>query len=173
MHEANARRSFQLFKNTHRYFDNFALLIFVCMTVFKTLIRFRNISVILFFLQTLGLVAQEYPLDQKSPQSAVFKHFYYLQDDHFQPGGILTQHRRDGTGGYTPGLLHHRHSFWTLHRCWWTRATGHQRRSPTSALIRLMSRQTARAGTQHLVVVVLAAVSAQCHGSGGGVAMAM
>jgi MscS family membrane protein len=55
------------------------------MTVFKTLIRFRNISVILCFLQTFGLVGQEYPLDQKSPQSAVFKHFYYLQDDHFQP----------------------------------------------------------------------------------------
>lgn len=55
------------------------------MTVFKTLIRFRNISLILCLLQTYGLVAQEYPLDQKSPQSAVFKHFYYLQDDHFQP----------------------------------------------------------------------------------------
>lgn len=47
----------------------------------------RFCLLLLIFLVNSGfsLFAQEYPIDQKSPQSAVFKHFYYLQDAHFQP----------------------------------------------------------------------------------------
>lgn len=55
------------------------------MNVLKSLKAIQFFGALLFILLTLGITAQEYPLDQKSPQSAVFKHFYYLQNDHFQP----------------------------------------------------------------------------------------
>lgn len=31
------------------------------------------------------LNSQEYPLDQKTPQSAIYKHLYYLQEAHYEP----------------------------------------------------------------------------------------
>ncbi len=48
-------------------------------------LRFCLLLHLLFINTGFSLLAQEYPIDQKSPQSAVFKHFYYLQDAHFQP----------------------------------------------------------------------------------------
>jgi len=30
-------------------------------------------------------ISQEFPLDQKTPQSTIYKHLYYLQDDHYNP----------------------------------------------------------------------------------------
>ncbi|MFM2286837.1 MAG: hypothetical protein RLZZ543_2334 [Bacteroidota bacterium] len=41
--------------------------------------------VVLFLSSSLSIFAQEFPLDQLSPQSAVYKHFYYLQEAHYQP----------------------------------------------------------------------------------------
>ncbi len=48
-------------------------------------LRFCLLLLIFLVKSGFSLFAQEYPIDQKSPQSAVFKHFYYLQDAHFQP----------------------------------------------------------------------------------------
>ena len=50
-----------------------------------TRIRFQFLLSILILVPCLALFSQEYPLDQLSPQSAMYKHAYYLQDDHYQP----------------------------------------------------------------------------------------
>ncbi|MEX1188222.1 MAG: mechanosensitive ion channel family protein [Bacteroidia bacterium] len=50
------------------------------------MINLRNILSILFFLITsLAAFPQDYPLDQSSPRSTMYKHLYYLQDDNYLP----------------------------------------------------------------------------------------
>lgn len=57
----------------------------------------KLVNLIAAFLLVNALGAQDFKLDQSSPQSTVYKHLYYLQDDNYQPLKAA-----EALGGATP-----------------------------------------------------------------------
>lgn len=43
------------------------------------------VTFILLFISLSKAISQDFPLDQKTPQSTIYKHLYYLQEEHYNP----------------------------------------------------------------------------------------